>query len=102
MYPCRGDNDVLKLTHYSQLGQIPSNDKREDFQWNRAGQHIRVQLPVRGHTSQMSEATHTDYELLDHFKNSSLNPNLRTMTYMNCNVLMFPREDGIAPLSAFL
>jgi hypothetical protein len=38
--------DVLKLTHHSQLGQIPSNDKREDFQWNRAGQYVRVQLPV--------------------------------------------------------
>jgi hypothetical protein len=46
MQPCRGDNDLLKLTHYSQLGQIPSNDKGEDFQWNRACQHICVQLPV--------------------------------------------------------
>jgi len=23
------------------------------------------------------------------------------MTYRNCNVLMFPRDDGIAPFSAF-
>ena len=43
----RSYEDVLMLLYYSQLGQIPRNDKREDFQWNFTGQHVLVQLPVQ-------------------------------------------------------
>ena len=43
----RSYENVLMLLYYSQLGQIPRNDKREDFQWNFTGQHVLVQLPVQ-------------------------------------------------------
>ena len=98
----RSYEDVLMLLYYSQLGQIPRNDKRKDFQWNCTGQHVLVQLPVQRRVRSQNQPL----RILNHthaffWLPRKLSVNLGSMTYRNCNVLMLPREDGIEPLSAF-